>query len=83
MITPNSDIPRYRTNKPSRALDLASLTIDLTKLARPALIVCKQTIAAVREPTPLPAAFAMQTRVVETTGIEPMTPCLQSRCSPS
>jgi hypothetical protein len=28
-------------------------------------------------------AFALQTRVVETTGIEPVTPCLQSRCSPS
>ena len=27
--------------------------------------------------------FAAQTAVVETIGIEPMTPCLQSRCSPS
>ena len=28
-------------------------------------------------------ATAAPDGVVETTGIEPMTPCLQSRCSPS
>ena len=27
--------------------------------------------------------FAMYRDLVETIGIEPMTPCLQSRCSPS
>ena len=31
----------------------------------------------------LPAEAAQQRRLVEPIGIEPMTPCLQSRCSPS
>ena len=31
----------------------------------------------------LPFSFALPFRVVEMNGFEPMTPCLQSRCSPS
>jgi hypothetical protein len=54
----------------------------LLKLLVPAaLIVCEQTIDAGADWGI--SAFAGQTLVVETIGIEPMTPCLQSRCSPS
>ena len=28
-------------------------------------------------------SFAMRKKLVDVTGIEPVTPCLQSRCSPS
>ena len=68
--------PRYRPKS-------ASL-LDLT-VPRPAtaLIICFANDCRRERTVGLLAAFALQMRVVETIGIEPMTPCLQSRCSPS
>ena len=85
MITPNSGHSAIQ-NQCQQCVDLPSLTGG-PPAGRPAFIVCKQTIAAAADDAGSTAACSprlrLQTRVVETTGIEPVTPCLQSRCSPS
>jgi hypothetical protein len=46
----------------------------------PKIVACFQVEALLEEGAELDA---VNERLVELTGIEPVTPCLQSRCSPS
>jgi hypothetical protein len=74
MIKPNSNIRDTDQSQPAAQ--------PLPPRWPTALIVCEQTIAAVRGLGGFTRLLCKR-GVVETIGIEPMTPCLQSRCSPS
>ena len=76
----HTTFPRKRRAPPQRATNAAGIpeTPAATRLAsRPAPPWrCLQEIHPQRDTT-------LETPPLETTGIEPVTPCLQSRCSPS
>jgi hypothetical protein len=67
-VVPNSNFPRYNYQT-SRAATFVAATLDQPHHVR--LPGCHEGV------------IVNEQKLVETIGIEPMTPCLQSRCSPS
>ena len=59
-----------------RLLSLRNVSTFLDRISSPHLLACSAMLAGSPKRAPEGA-------MVELNGIEPLTPCLQSRCSPS